>query len=123
MLAAGFSTNTTKTWLPVAANYTENNVKLQKHQLNTHWRVFKKLLLLRQNPTFLDGALNVKAVNDDILVYTRELTNNTTADKFVIVLNLGLNVQTVPLRTLFPTLTEKLEVVLTSVNSKLLVIG
>lgn len=113
----------TKTWLPVASNYTENNVKLQKQQLISHLRVFKKLLLLRKNPTLADGTLDLKAVNDDILVYTRELKNNAKADIFVVVLNLGLNVQRIELRNLFPTLPEKLEVVATSVNSKLLLTG
>lgn len=113
----------TKTWLPVAANYTANNVKLQQRNPISNLRVFKKLLLLRKNPTFADGSLNLKAVNDDVLVYTRELVNNAKADIFVVVLNLGLKVQPIELQSIFPTLPTKLEVVLTSVNSKLLVTG
>lgn len=113
----------TKTWLPVAANYTANNVKLQQRQLVSNLRVFKKLLLLRKNPTFADGALNLKALNDDVLVYTRELTNNAKADIFVVVLNFGLKVQPIALQSVFPTLPAKLEVVVTSANSKLLVTG
>lgn len=113
----------TKTWLPVATNYTDNNVQLQQRQHISHLRVFKKLLVLRQNPTFADGTLNLKALNDDILVYTRELSGNANADIFVVVLNLGLKAQPLELQNVFPTLPEKLEVVVTSVNSKLLITG
>lgn len=118
----GFSVST-KTWLPVADNYTANNVKLQQSKHTSHLKVFKKLLLLRKNPTFADGELNLKALDDDLLVYTRELKSNSKADIFVVVLNLGLEVKPIELQKVFPTLPEKLEVVVTSINSKLLVTG
>lgn len=112
-----------KTWLPVASNYTDSNVQLQQRELISHLRIFQKLMLLRKNPTLADGTLNLKALDDDILVYTRALENDAKADIFVVVLNLGLKVQRLALRDIFPILPAKLEVVVTSVNSKLLVTG
>lgn len=120
--STGFS-NSSKTWLPVAANYTLNNVKLQQSQAFSHLKVFKKLLTLRKNPAFEFGDLEIQALDDDLLVYKRELKSNADGDIFVIVLNLGLTAKPVELQTIYPNLPNKLEVVLTSVQSKLLITG
>lgn len=57
-LNAGFST-AAKTWLPVAQNYTINNVQLQTQQLHSHLKVFKSLLRLRQHPTMQYGQISM----------------------------------------------------------------
>lgn len=54
---AGFST-AAKTWLPVAQNYTLNNVQLQTQQLHSHLKVFKSLLKLRHHPTMQYGQIS-----------------------------------------------------------------
>lgn len=57
-LNAGFST-AEKTWLPVAANYTTNNVAVQDGQVRSHLKVFKSLLTLKKHPTMHYGQLSM----------------------------------------------------------------
>lgn len=113
----GFST-ANKTWLPVAQNYTLNNVKLQKRKTFSHLKIFQKLNRLRENPTLQDGVLNLKAIDDDLLVYTREIENNKKSDLFVILLNLGKQKKEVNLKTAFRSdLPDLLEIILNSWES------
>lgn len=116
---AGFSTANT-TWLPLALNYTKCNVQLQEKQPLSHLKVFQRLQQLRKNPTLAEGELNLIAIDDDLLVYTRIQKNNPKADQFVIVLNLGLKTKTINLKKTFAALPEKLTVEVTSISSKLL---
>lgn len=114
---AGFST-ANKTWLPVAQNYTLNNVKLQTKKTFSHLKIFQKLVRLRNNPTLADGDLKLEALDDDLLVYTRELKDNKNAELFVIVLNLGKKTQVVDLKAKFRSdLPNRLEIIVTSVES------
>lgn len=116
--SAGFSTNP-KPWLPVAKNYTINNVELQMLQEISHLKVFQKLVSLRQSPVFKYGSLTMKSTNDGkVLVYKREIANDPNADIFVIVLNLsnGMVVKT-DLKSTLRGLPEKMEVVVSSVHT------
>lgn len=67
---AGF-TRGDQTWLPVAANYKENNALSQLRAPRSHLQMFKKLLKLRQEPSMQDGPLEIKDILDDILIYSR----------------------------------------------------
>lgn len=117
---SGFS-SANKTWLPVAKNYTENNVQLQQSQVNSHLHVFRRLLLLRKTRTMKYGNLEMTTLEDDnVLVYKRELTNSIIpGDIFVIILNFDWTPQTISLKNLpkFAKLPKKMEVALTSVQS------
>lgn len=119
---AGFTFGNS-TWLSVADNYTECNVKLQKSQLRSHLKVFRRLMRIRQNPTMKYGDLNMHAVNNDVLIYKREINGQTNADVFVVLLNLGTEYKTVELSYYFKELPEQMKVVAVSVHSETLVIG
>lgn len=120
---AGFST-ASKTWLPVASDYAENNVKAQIAQPNSHLNIFRRLLLLRTNPTIKYGGIDMEVLNNDkVLVYKREIKNSLTyakKDVFVIILNLDKSAQTVSLKNIesLANLPKKLEVAAASIQSK-----
>lgn len=114
LFVIGFST-AAQTWLPVAANYTENNVKLQKSKSFSHLKIFKKLLDLRRNPTLRDGTYE-SVVVDNVLVYKRELSG-TDNDVFYIVLNFGSSAVTVDLTKHFSRVSTNVEVVVASLQS------
>lgn len=104
-----------RTWLPVAPNYTETNVNLQRTQSFSHLKIFKKLIQLRENPSIRDGAFESTTVGD-LLVYKRELTGH---DVFVVVINFGRSTATIDLTRYYPRLTAKVEVVIASLQSPL----
>lgn len=111
---AGFSTNP-KPWLPVAEDYTENNVKLQESQDISHLKVFKQLISLRQNPTFKYGSLTIgSSADNNLLVYKREL-EASNADIFVVVLNLSEErIANIDLSAIFGGLPKRMRVVVCS---------
>lgn len=120
---AGFSEGNV-TWLPVASNYTDNNVQLQKNEIQSHLKVFRALMSLRQNPTMKYGGLKVSAVNEDVLIYMRSIDDKPDADVIVILLNLGRSYQPVELPHYFQgQLPQQMKVVTVSIHSEILVIG
>lgn len=122
---AGFST-ASSTWLPVAENYTINNVKVQRTQNRSHLNVFKKLSLLRKSPTMkCYGAFDIKAINDDeVIVYKRQMTKPVESDVFVIVLNLSSSKQIVRLTDVFEErLPRNMTVATASIHSTTIVPG
>lgn len=117
--SAGFSTNP-KPWLPVAENYTINNVELQMSQKISHLKVFQKLVSLRQHHVFKYGSLTMKSTSDgNLLVYKREIPNDPHADIFVIVLNLsnGLELANININSILDDLPMTMEVVVSSIQS------
>lgn len=119
---AGFSFANT-TWLPVASNYTANNVRLQKSQILSHLKVFRQLIALRQNPTMKYGDLQINATNTDVLLFKREIDGKGDADVFVIVLNLGTTYRTIPLTYYFKSLPQEMRVASVSIHSEIIVTG
>lgn len=111
------------TWLPVASNYTENNVQLQKSEILSHLKVFRQLMTLRQNPTLKYGDLKINAVNKDVLVYKREIEGQDNADIIVVLLNLGTAYRPIELNYYFRQLPRQMKVVAASIHSEILVIG
>lgn len=69
------------------------------------------------------GGLTMYAVNNDVLVYKREINGQTNADVFVIVLNLGTDFKTIELSYYFKGLPEQMRVAAVSIDSETLVIG
>lgn len=63
---AGF-TSGSKTWLPVASNYKDVNVKRQRVPQLSHLNIFKQLQKLRSEPTFQNGDGLVKPINKNVL--------------------------------------------------------
>lgn len=68
----GFSTSN-KTWLPVSKKYLENNLALQSQEgIDSHYHVYKSLLLFRQKLADLPGdSLVLTKLSDTILQVTR----------------------------------------------------
>ncbi|XP_044727453.1 maltase 1-like [Chrysoperla carnea] len=85
-LNAGFSTSKNGTWLPVNESYKTLNLKKQKADPESHYKLYQKLLELRKEKTIQDGDLVVKALSDHVLTMTRSLSGH---DTFVFVFNLG----------------------------------
>lgn len=70
---AGFTTGD-HTWLPVADDYKTNNALMQLRAPHSHLQIFKKLTRLRKEPSFQDGVLKIQAILDDIIIYSRYVT-------------------------------------------------
>ncbi|XP_055309443.1 maltase A3-like, partial [Sitodiplosis mosellana] len=126
---AGFSI-ANKTWLPVADNYTLNNVELQESQTVSHLKVFQSLAKLRSNPTMKYADVQMEAINDDVLVYKRQMNDpksnsgSNHSDIIVILLNFATQMQSVKLDSVLNnTLPLKMTVNITSIQSTSLVVG
>lgn len=113
---SGFST-ANKTWLPVAHNYTDCNVALQNSEDRSHLKVFRQLIDLRQNPTLKYGGFEIKAVDERMLVYKRQIYDQHDADIFVIVLNLDNKYKHVDLYHHLSNLPPKFEVIVSSIHT------
>ncbi|KAI8118981.1 putative maltase H [Lucilia cuprina] len=110
---AGF-TRGDHTWLPVASDYIHNNALSQLRAPRSHLLLFKKLIKLRQEPSMREGALNIQAILDDILIYSRYTSGS---DMYVIVLNLGNKTQTFNINNYF-NIGNEAEVICSSMQSK-----
>lgn len=76
-------------------------------------------MVLRKNPTLKYGELDLKAVDDEVLVYKRQIKNNAQADIVVVVLNFEGNTKTVNLNDHLDGLPAKMKTVVASVHSKI----
>ncbi|XP_031624579.1 probable maltase [Contarinia nasturtii] len=114
---AGFSDAET-TWLPVAENFTECNVKLEKSQPQSFLKNFRRLITLRENPTIKYGTLQLAAIDEEVLAYKREIEGDPKADIIVMVLNLGTSNKTVDLKAHFSNLPKNMRVSIVSIHSK-----
>lgn len=102
---AGFST-ADKTWLPVADNYTEVNVKVQAATTNSHLDLFKKLVAIRKNPALKYGEYKSALIGDNVYAYIRKLDGEV----YVIVLNFGTEEVNVNLENHFTSIKDKIVV-------------
>lgn len=66
----GFS-DAPKTWLPVAANYKEVNLKAQMANESSHFNVFKKLIALRKNKAIVEGQFTIKTLTNSSFAFKR----------------------------------------------------
>ncbi|XP_030388341.1 maltase A1 [Scaptodrosophila lebanonensis] len=110
---AGF-TSGDQTWLPVSDEYKQINALQQMRAPQSHLQIFKKLVRLRKEPSFRQGAINIQALDDDILIYSRQKTGS---ELYVIVINLGGSDKTIDL-TKYYSLGGQAEVITTSLQSK-----
>lgn len=114
---AGFS-GADKTWLPVAANYSICNIKLQKTEERSFLKVFLDLIRLRQSRAFKYGAFKINAVDDDLLVYKYQIEDNSNADVIVVALNFRDSLKKVDLNSSLGDLPDKLTVVTASIHAE-----
>ncbi len=70
---AGFSPPGVQTWLPVAENYRQVNVEVQRRDPTSTLNLYKALLKLRRaNPALHQGDIHfIDRTPDDVLAYTR----------------------------------------------------
>lgn len=97
--SAGFSV-AANTWLPVADNYKEVNVKKERATPNSHLNVFKRLTLLRKTRKVLQDGSFESIADRNLLMYKREVAG---AQLFV-VLNFGTEDQEIKLSDYFATI-------------------
>lgn len=69
-LNAGFST-AKKTWLPVASNYKQINVKKQESDEKSHLKVYKSLKNLRKEKTMRYGDVEYIALGKEVVAIIR----------------------------------------------------
>ncbi|XP_037945294.1 maltase A1-like [Teleopsis dalmanni] len=110
---AGFSTGD-QTWLPVSDTYKQNNALMQLRAPQSHLQIFKKLIRLRKEPSFKNGEMKIKAISDDIIIYSRQKENS---DMYVVVLNLGASDQVININENYD-MGSKAEVITASVQSQ-----
>lgn len=113
---AGFG-NSKTTWLPVASNYLDVNVKAQKAAKKSHLKIFEKLVQMRQEDILKYGDYRGALYNDDVLIYMRSVDNDS--EFLLMVLNFGnkdyeLNLQT----TSFDGIETQMKLVLSSLQSQ-----
>jgi alpha-glucosidase len=93
---AGFSTAVV-TWLPVAADYTTTNVKVEQNESGSLLNWYKQLIAMRRNdPTLRDGKqVMLDETNPSVLSFVRTGIGGSPA--IVVVLNFTGEAQTVSL--------------------------
>lgn len=67
---AGFS-SADKTWLPVADNYKEINVRKENADERSHLKVYNSLKELRQTATLQDGQTKYAALGQQVVAIAR----------------------------------------------------
>ncbi|CAI6368453.1 unnamed protein product [Macrosiphum euphorbiae] len=70
--SAGFSTNN-KTWLPVHNNYKTLNLETQKIAKNSHYKIFKKVVALKQKRVVREGKIQFINIDEKVLIVIRHL--------------------------------------------------
>ncbi|KAI8123736.1 Maltase A3 [Lucilia cuprina] len=110
---AGF-TKGSSTWLPVADNYKLVNVKRERGISQSHLNIYKQLQELRREPTFQQGLGEVKALSEGVLAIKRSLGGSPS---YVILLNLGKNVESFNLNNFFYGLSSQLQYALVTDTS------
>jgi len=100
---AGFS-NSSKTWLPVNPNYKEGiNVQDETKNSRSHLGIYRRLVQLRNQPTFHFGSVGFLPVVDDVFGFSRVKKG---VPGYVILVNVGQNATTYDL-TAIPELVPK----------------
>ncbi|XP_026328373.1 maltase A1-like isoform X2 [Hyposmocoma kahamanoa] len=110
--SAGFSTST-NTWLPVAEDYVEINLRRQKEANRSHYKVYQSLVSLRKEPSLSHGTYHIQALTENTLILIRHLI---THDTYALVFNVGTTTDTVDL-SVVPFLSEPITVYTSSVHS------
>ena len=81
---AGFSTNTSP-WLPLADNYTDVNVQVEKNDNSSMLVFYKKLASLRNNNAFRNVGYTAVLNTMQVLAYVRQSSSGD--QRFMVVIN------------------------------------
>jgi len=68
--SAGFSTNN-KTWLPVHSNYKTSNLEARKIAKNSHYKIFEKVIALKQKRVVREGEIQFMNIDEKVLTTPR----------------------------------------------------
>lgn len=82
--------------------------------------VYKKILRLRRLLALREGDYTSFTLDNDILVYKREIITDPRAPMVVVALNFGESSKTIDLTTVFRNLPKRLEVAVASIHSQLI---
>jgi alpha-glucosidase len=86
---AGFSTSN-KTWLPINPNYLTLNLAAQQAAEESHFKVYKELLKLRQTDTWRYGGYEATSLNsDNVLAFARTPVEGSSEPGYLVVVNLS----------------------------------
>lgn len=81
---AGFSNTTDKPWLPVHKNYETLNLKQQKEDEKSTFKLYKSLIELRKKNHVLQiGGYDGKAVSENVFAFIRTLKDHHTVATFI----------------------------------------
>jgi glycosidase len=86
--SAGFSTNRT-TWLPLNENYTTVNVAAQEVADESHLKVYKELLKLRQTDAWRYGDYESMALNSDKVLGFARFPQGSSVPGYMVLVNLS----------------------------------
>ncbi|XP_034831679.1 maltase 1-like [Maniola hyperantus] len=111
--SAGFSTNAT-TWLPIAQDYMEINLRTQREAERSHYRVYKSLVNLRKEAALSHGSYHLQALTESTFILIRHII---TYDTYALLFNVGNEEDTVDLSTI-TLLRDPLTVYVSSIHSK-----
>ncbi|BES96117.1 Maltase A3 [Nesidiocoris tenuis] len=106
----GFSTG--NPWLPLASDYSLNNVASQLRAPTSHLKVFQALAKLRKTKTLIKGSCDVKNVDGSLIVW-RSLNDNPS---IVTVANLENRQQTVNLAEIRASMPQQMYIIVKSTN-------
>uniref|UniRef100_A0A182K2M2 alpha-glucosidase n=1 Tax=Anopheles christyi TaxID=43041 RepID=A0A182K2M2_9DIPT len=111
---AGFTAaSAPKTWLPVHPNYREVNLAAQKAANDSMFKLYQKLIKLRQEHAFLHGDFDSKVMLNNVFGYTRTLEGEQS---YAVVVNLNDNDVNVNLQELHEDIATA-KVTLTSLDA------
>ncbi|KAI5713988.1 hypothetical protein M8J76_009109 [Diaphorina citri] len=110
---AGFTTNL-YSWLPVNPNYWYKNLATERKDKRSHYHVYKALAKLRRTATIQRGKLDVYDLSEWVLCFVRSYGDHPT---YVVVMNIGSEIEYADILTIRPTLPEQLVVYAASANS------
>lgn len=111
---AGFTSGNT-TWLPVGPNYATVNVKTESLDSKSHLNIFKALMTLRGQDTFLYGDLRTIAISAEVFAIVRDLKSS---DMYITLVNLADSVQTIDLGAYVKGLSKTLYYTIVSRSSQ-----
>lgn len=81
---AGFTTHTP--WLPVADDFQQHNVAVERADDRSLLNLYRRLIRLRhEQPALIDGRYTLVSADDDVLVYSRGQDDQ----RLMVLLNLG----------------------------------
>ncbi|XP_053689533.1 maltase 2-like [Sabethes cyaneus] len=118
---AGFTSGST-TWLPINPNYVTVNVETEEKTSNSHLKVFKRLMELRDESIFHDCLYGIFAVEDNIFGIVRTTTPLYEEPVYLTLINIANKAVNVTHENIYKGFTNKftadMKVSVASVSSK-----